>query len=227
VADGDFQTARQLLEKLARYAQNDDRARELTARIEQQAGEIPSADEPRAAGGATATVVRPPERAAFSMADELSFAWNLMEAKELTQDEYAAVVHDLAEMSATDNSTTISVLHALEFRTSKNLERIMAFLAGRCGMPIVTLSSFGLSVEAMTALPMDFMVRRGALVFGFIGPEALVVVMNPYNETLRKDIGAALGRKCHFFLAVPSDFDQTVGRIKNQLQEKISSENQG
>ena len=222
VADGDFEAARQLLEKTRRYAEDDPRVGELASKIEEGLREQREVEQQPATGAAPAA--GKPAAAAFSMADELSFAWNLMEAKELTQDEYASVVHDLAEMSATDNSTTISVLHALEFSASKNLDRIIGFVSRSCATPVVCLGSFGFPVEAMAILPMDVMTRRGVLVFGFVGPEALVAVMNPYNQQLRKDVERAAGRKCHFFMALPSDFDQAVTRIRNQLEEKASAE---
>jgi hypothetical protein len=224
--EGDVAAAKELVHKIAAYAGEDARAADLVARIEQAGLKPPPAVVPTAepVAGSRALRQEVQERAVFSMADELSFAWNLMEAKELTQDEYASIVHDLTEMSATDNNTTISVLHVLQFRASKSLDRIMGFVARDCGTPIVALGSFGFPVDAMLALDLTFMIRRGALVFGFIGSEALVVVMNPYNELLRKDIEVITGRKCHFFVALPSDFDQAMLRVRSQLGEKTAAE---
>jgi len=219
--ESDVIAAKELVQKIAPYADEDPRAKDLIARIELagiHAGEVVGETEISSVASSLREAAR--AHAAFSMADELSFAWNLMEAKELTQDEYAGIVHDLTEMSATDNNTTISVIHVLQFRASKNLDRIMGFLAKDCGTPIVNLGSFGFPVDAMTALDMQFMIRRGALVFGFIGAEALVAVMNPYNQQLRRDIETATGRKCHFFLSLPSEFDQALTRVRNQLAEK-------
>jgi hypothetical protein len=116
------------------------------------------------------------------------------------------------------------VLHALEFRSSKNLDKIMAFVAKDCGTPVITLSSFASTLEAMILLPLDFMIRRGVIVFEFIGNEALVAIMNPYNKALRAELAATIGRPCHFFVALPSDFDQAIVRMRTQLEEKSAAE---
>jgi len=47
-------------------------------------------------------------------------------------------------------------------------------------------------------------------VFELIGKDALVVVMNPYDRQLRRDIETMTGRKCHFFLTLPSEFDKAL-----------------
>jgi hypothetical protein len=225
VEESDVEGTQALVEKLTQFAEEDPRVKELMARIEQLA----HAPQPREVAGGDAhgppvTLGEQPFRATFNMADELSFAWKLLQSKELSEEEYASVVQDLSEMSATDSNTTISVLHALEFRASKSLDRIMGYVARDCGVPIVSLSSFGFPVEAMTALSMERMVRRGALVFGFIGPDAMVVVMNPYNSQLRSEVEATLGRHCHFYICLPSEFDQALTRIRNQLEERAASE---
>jgi hypothetical protein len=222
---GDASAAQSLIDRIRLHAAEDARAKALVDRIERLLA-APSADAvpapaavAKALGGGLGGA-----RGGFSMADELSFAWRLMEAGQLTEEEYASVVHDLTEMSSSETLMTTSVLHALEFRTSKNLEKIMAFVAKDCGTPIVTLSSFAVTVEAMIILPLDFMIRRGVLVFEFIGSEALVAIMNPYNKALRAELAATINRACHFFIALPTDFDQALVRMRTQLEEKSAAE---
>lgn len=222
LTEGDHESARQLLEKITRYAKEDPRAEELVARIGKT--EAPRREARSATPGPSAAPTRDRRpRAGFSIQDELSYAWNLHESKELSQEDYSRVVHDLTEMSTSDSLTTISVLHTLEFRAAKNLERIMSFTARQYGTPMVTLASFGFPVEAMTLLPMEFMVRRGVLCFGFIGPEALVVIMNPFNKTLRAEVEVMANRRCHFFMALPSDFDAAIAKVRAQLDEKAAA----
>lgn len=224
VDEADIEAARQLLEKIKEYSDKDPLARELAVRIEKltlkpEVGPSETEAEPwRAKGG-------PGERArtGFNIAEELSFAWNLMEAKELTQEEYAGVVQDLTDMSAADSATTVSVLHVLEGRRFKNLEKIICFVSKECGTPSISLAGFDFQPEAVSILPMDFMVRRGALVFELFGKDALVVVMNPYDKQLRKDVKALAGRNCHFFVTMPSEFDGALEKIPEILGRKASS----
>jgi hypothetical protein len=150
---------------------------------------------------------------AFNLADELSFAWSLMESEQITQEDYSTAVQDLTNMSASDNPSTVSVLHALEFSEFKGLERLMTTVAKECGTPIIGLLSFDIPKKASGALPFDFMVRRGVLVYELIGDDALVVVMNPSDKQLQTRVEVLTKRKCHFFMARPTEFDQVVGNF--------------
>lgn len=224
--EGDQEASQLLAARLEPYLRDDPRAEGLATRLRDVAagGVRLKADAGGVAAQSGSAQDARTARSRFSMADELSFAWNLLQANQLSQDEYASVVHDLTEMSASDAADTISVFHALAFRASKNLERSMGFVVQDCGSPIINLASFGFPMEAMVMLPIDFMVRRGVLVFDFIGQDALVAIMNPYNLQLRSDVESLTGRKCHFFICLPSDFDQAVSRIRALLAEKAAAE---
>ena len=216
IQEKDTEAAKGIVEKVEIYAEHDDSAKQLLAKMKEflAAAQKESSSALKTESLPKQTKVPSADvRANFNMADELSFAWSLLEAGEITQEEYASVVQDLTEMSASDSNATISVLHVLEARASKNLEKIAGFVSRECLTPIISLSSFELQPSVVSLLPMDFMVRRGAIVFELLGANALVVVMNPYNKQLRQDIEAATGKRCHFFLALSSDFDQAIAKL--------------
>ena len=222
VRDNDLSTAQSLIPQLEPHSGADpkvsDTLNELKGLVSTETSDDSSEDEE-----ADASKSAPPigdVDAAFNLADELSFAWSLMESEQLTQDEYSSVVQDLTEMSSSDVSATVSVLHALEFSNFKNLERIMLHVSQECGAPIVTLTSFNIAKTAREALPNDFMIRRGAMVFDMIGNSALVAVMNPHDKAIQRKIEEMLGKKCHFFMALPSDFDTVL----NKMEEANDSE---
>lgn len=221
VSEADADAARELLSKIQSYADEDPHARELVSVIEELAPEQPVEIAPAEPGPKSADAAK--VRTGFNMADELSFAWNLLEANKLSQEEYASVVQDLTEMSAEDRATTISVLHVLDGRGFKGLEKIVTFVSKECAVPIVALSSFDLQLEAVSVLPYDFMMRRGAILFDFLGKDALVVAMNPYDLQLRKDVEALAGKKCHFYISIPMEFDQALEKIKEILAENSAS----
>jgi len=150
---------------------------------------------------------------AFKVMDELSFAWRLFEAGELTQDEYAGVAKDLSDMTADGHLSTISVLHCLDARSFAGMERVMGFIAKDAKVPIVTLPLFDIQNEVLGLLPFDFMIRRGVLVYDLIGDDALVVVMNPVDATLRRQIESQLQKKCHYFISLPEEFDAVIKSI--------------
>jgi tetratricopeptide (TPR) repeat protein len=160
----------------------------------------------------------------FNIANELQFAWNLMQANELTQEEYSNVVQDLTDMSGTDAFVTVSVLHVLNDRGFKGFGKIMAVVSKECGTPIISLSNFDLQSVAYSLLPIDFMVRRGAIIFDLIGGDALAVIMNPYNKQLMKDVEALTGKRCHFYITTPPEFDNALNKITEDSQSSFADQ---
>lgn len=209
VRDGDVEAASHIAGKLRAFGSEDAQLVGVCERLE-KLGELksPGADEKAPAGRR----VRASSQS-FRVADELSFAWRLFEAGELTQEEYAGVAQDLSEMSADDHLSTASVLHTLDARAFSGMERLMGYVARDAQTPIISLLSFDIQKEAHGLLPMEFMIRRGAVVFDLIGDDALVVVMNPYDEALRAQVQEKAGRPCHFFLALPAEFDAAISKI--------------
>lgn len=223
--EGDTASASGLLGKLEGFS-GDDEAAALAMKIKDAGGRV--VRQPDIGGAATPgsdvaedAESKPKKKVvvstAFNMSEELAMAWNLMEAGELTQEEYASVVQDLTEMSAGDSVATISVLHVLEARGFKRLEKIIAYLVKQCGSPFVSLSNFDMTGDVAGTLPMDFVVRRGAIVFELLGHDALAVVMNPYDKQLRKDVETLADRKCHFYVTAPSDFDRAAEKAQELL----------
>jgi len=218
--EADYGAAFSLIDKLRAYVEYDAGVGELIARIEEH-GDGKMVD---GAGGARqelpAGKVTSMELSLskFSIAAEMSMAWNLMEAGELTQDEYALVVQDLTEMSGQQGGTA-SALHVLEAHGGMNLERIMTFLSKECNTPILSLENFEFNLEAIRLLSRDFMVARGCLVFELLGTDALVVLLNPYDAEIRKDVKALLGRECHFYMVLPSEFDRRIERLDDVMDE--------
>lgn len=156
-------------------------------------------------------------RCAFNISDEIDLAWKLFEHREISQEEYAGLVRDLTEMSASQNGGTVSVLHTLEASHHKNQERILTFLAQEAeetGTPYIALSCFAMRPELAHLLPDAFVVNRGAIVFEMLGREYLVAVLNPFNQSLRADIQQLCGRPCHFYLTKASEFDNALVRLK-------------
>lgn len=218
VEERDADGAQALLDRVDVYAASDGGAAGLAQRIrglvdgssqqEDVSASVPAED---AVGTDTISEMR---RRTFNMAEELSCAWNLMQAGELEEEEYASVVQDLSDMSSREADVTVSVLHVLEGRTHRSLERIINYFAHHCGTPYISLTSFDLQSAAVNLLPMDFIVRRGTLIFDLVGKEGMAVVMNPFDEELRKDIEMQAGIRCHYYVTLPSEFDLAVGRVK-------------
>jgi hypothetical protein len=155
------------------------------------------------------------------IADEMEFAWNLLRAGELSQEEYASVIQVLTDLSASGNIMTISVLHALMDLHSAKLENVLNYTAKQSDMPIIPLGSFEPQPEAYALLPLSYIVRQGVIPFERIGTDILMAVLNPYNKTVLAEVETATRRKCHYFLTPPADFDSCINAIYRQ--QKIES----
>ena len=224
--ENDARAAADLVPELEKYAAEDDRIQELittVAKLSDKAKEKEKAESVRGEADKKADRSRAAgdvlQKTGFNMQEEMSFAWVLSEANQITQEEYANVVQDLSELSSAAETSTVSVLHVLENRGFKNLEKILAFVSKECGTPFISLGTFALTAEAVSLLPIEFVRRRGVLIFEVLGKDALVVVMNPYDKQIRKDVEAVVGRKCHYFLTLPSEFDKALEKIPEVIAQ--------
>ena len=138
---------------------------------------------------------------------ELALAWTLRQANELTQDEYSTIVQDLTENSTKNLEVPVSVQHVLFDRKFSSLDRVLAFMARDSGCPVVHLPMFELDRAKFRALDMDFVTRRGALVFEQIGDDYLVALLNPYDQDLKKAVSQNVSNRCHFFSTSARDYD--------------------
>jgi hypothetical protein len=218
IAESDGPAATALVDKLRGLAPEDERVRDLVARVAKLA-------EKKAAPAAEVEHIEgvpsyPPEalNRGFNMADELAFAWALLEANEMSQEDYASVVQDLTEMSAGNVPATVSLLHVLESRQFKSIGRIMAYAAQRYRAPVISLDSFEFTEEVCKVLPLPWIVQRGAVVFDILDRDVLAVLMNPSNKQTRTDVELMTGRKVHFYMSLPSEFDSAVKRMKDALE---------
>lgn len=214
----DTEAAAHLAGKLTGYGSSDP---QVTAVMELLTPLAAQAAKVTAAADAAATEIPAPSGiqtrrdvpVRFKVADELSFAWRLFEAGEISQEDYASVAHDLAELSIDGHLSTVSVLHVLEGKAFAGMERVMGYVSRESKTPIVSLQAFELQAEPAKLLAPEFIIRRGALVFGMIKDEAMVVVMNPFDRSLRTDVAKATGRKCHYFMVLPAEFDAAVAAL--------------
>lgn len=211
---GDVVSALGFKEKIESIAGTQEAAREVLARIEamQQVSNSGPAAIKRPVNE------QPSQKRANTVADELSYAWHLFQSGLLTQEEYAAIAQDLTEVSSNESTVTVSVLHVLHDRGFRTIDQVIAYSSKDTATPIISLNGFEIQREVAALLPVSFVVQQGALAFETLGADVLVVVLNPYNSSLRSDIQSLIGRRCHFFVTTPSEFDAACNRVKSLLE---------
>jgi hypothetical protein len=232
--DGDADAARLLQPRLAAYAgqaETDAALQQLDAFLGgSSAGESPETS-PVAARGATAPAAAAPAAGNLSLAmqhvqgamdrraivtQELDFAWMLHEQGILSEDQYASVVSDITDLSASATPLPISVLHLFQDRQIPNIDRVLTFAAEKSGAPLLPLSSFDPQAAAYQLLPLEYLIIKGVIPFEMISKDLLVAALNPLNTSLKEEVEKLTGRRCHFYLVQPSEFDTAIDRIRKQ-----------
>ncbi|MGD9874901.1 MAG: hypothetical protein AB7T27_11640 [Kiritimatiellia bacterium] len=214
--EGDTAGAINLQKKLTALGAKNPAAREILDTLAQLQGGGSSAA-PAAAPAAEGRTRSSARR--LDISNEMSLAWELAQANEITKDEYTEIVHDLTENSTKALNSPVSVLHVLEDRQYKNRPRILTYMAKSSGIPLITLVSFELQAAAYSLIPMDVMARQGAIAFDQMSKDLLVAILNPFDKDLQENIKALTGRNCHFYLVSAADFETALDKIRKASAE--------
>lgn len=228
---GDRPKALEYLLRLARVVADEadaDAAPKVLDRLRELGAENPAAVElaerlARLAAPATPAAAEPVRRRAVDISPELALAWNLAQAGELSQEDYAAIAHDLSENSTRTVVVPVTVQHVLYDRGFKQIDKILQFMSTNSGLPIIPLGQFDVPKEAYSLLPMDFMTRRAAIVYELMDSDALVAVLNPYDTELRDEVRRVTGRPCHFFLTTALAYDACLDRVRKAIELEAES----
>ena len=156
----------------------------------------------------------PAPRRPHDITREVSLAWDLLQAEEITQDEYATIVKDLSENTTKNLDVPVSVLHALHDRGHLHYESILAFLSRSSGKPLINIGHFDIQADVYNQLDSEFMARRGAIAFEKMGKDLLVAVLNPFDIELQEDVRKVTDRKCHFYLTGAVEYDKALSEIR-------------
>ena len=211
VADeNDGEVAESILASLKKLSDGSEAAKTAIKRIE---AVIPQSNRKKTAAVHHLAKGRKPD-----ITSEMSLAWNLLQAGELTESDYSQVVDDLSENLSKKLSVPVSVLHVLSDRGAKNVERVMGFLSKDTGVPPIALRSFELQSEAYGLLPLEFMQRNAAIPFDTMGSDVLIATLNPYDKDLQVFVSEIVGRRCHYYLVHPTDYDSALETIETALK---------
>jgi len=199
----------ELLVKIRLFDQNDPEVKAAIARLESLKPEKVMA------------VVRDDmdqlSRRSANIAGEISMAWNLLQARKLNQEDYACVVHDLSENSARALDMPVSTLHVLQDRNHPGFNEIISFVSTACNLPLISLANFDIQPATATLLPIEFCIKRGAIVFELMGNDALTAILNPYDTQLPRDMEDLTGKTCHRYMVTPADFDAALVKLKKMI----------
>ena len=219
VSKRDLASAPAIIEKLRPHAEADFDALEALASLETLVRETPEDTLP---AGAAAPVAEPPPSGAILdqliLNREMSLAWDLRSAGLLKDEEYSQIIDDLSVQIAearvaASHKSAISALHAALDRSIPGFDGILQHLVEKSRIPFLDLNAFEPQQIDLRGVPPSYLLRQGAIAFDDVGGELLVGILNPVDETLRKDIRHYLGVPCHFYLVAPEAFDKAWEKI--------------
>ena len=157
----------------------------------------------------------------FDLAREVMLVQRLFKAKTMSSQELFAVLMDICGYSQGGAVKPSTVLHAVHDQAMACEQKVMEYLVKHAGLPYLSMECFVIKPEAALALHVEFMKHRAALVFDTIGPDALVAILNPYNQKLRQDVALVTQRNCHFFLVSAGEYDKTLDLIIRQTNQSV------
>ncbi len=221
VSKRDLASAPGIIEKLRPHAEADFDSLEALASLVTLGRETP--DEEVSAAAPSPAAEPPPSGAILDqiiLNREMSLAWDLRSAGLLKDDEYSQIIDDLSVQTAESRvaelrKSAISVLHAALDRSIPGFDGIVQHLAEKSRRPFLDLNAFEPQAVDLHGVPKSYILRQGAIVFDEVGGEFLVGLLNPVDETLRKDLRHYLGVPCHFYLVAPEAFDKAWEKLKD------------
>ena len=216
ISKRDVVSATRVAEMLRPHAEADFDALEALTSLEILVKENPGAAD-GVAGAAPAPASEPPPSGVILdkiiLNREMTLAWDLCSDGRLKQEEYSQIIEDLTVQIAESRGTAISVLHAVVDRQIPGFDGLMQHLSEKSRCPFIDLTAFEPQPQDLRGVPKSYLMRQGAIVFDEIGGEYLIGLLNPVDETLRKDLRHYLGGPCHFYLVTPEAFDNTWEKI--------------
>lgn len=157
----------------------------------------------------------------FDLAREVMLAQRLFKAKTMSAQELFATFMDICGYSQAGAVKPSTVLHAIHDQAMGCEQKVMEYLVKHAGLPFLSLACFALKPEAALALHVEFMKHRAALVFDTVGPDALVAILNPYNQKLGQDVALVTQRNCHFFLVSAGEYDKALDLAIRQSNQSV------
>ena len=131
---------------------------------------------------------------------EILLAQHLMRSKTISEPEYRLLLQDLCWCGNTEQLAPRVCLFVLRDRELPHQERAIEFLAHDASTPFVDLSHIDPDPDLLEVLPLETCIRRAACVFGEVGGEPMVALLNPFNLQLKDDVSRRLECDPHFFL---------------------------
>ncbi len=158
-----------------------------------------------------------PSARSSNIATEIAFAWALFEDGQLNKDDYSRLAHDLTEMTSKQMDVPNTLLHVMYDTEYKYADKIVNYVCNKSKLPYISLFNFEVRKEVVEVLPLNMMIKYGAMPFEAISSEYLIAVLNPFDSKLMNRVKAIVAKPCHFYVTSPGDYDKALEIVKKLL----------
>ena len=138
---------------------------------------------------------------------EILLAQHLVRNRTLSDSEYRLVVQDLCWCDAKEQTSPRSCLYVLHDRELPHEGRAIEFLAHDSATPFIDLNLVTPDPDLLHVMSHEQCVRRGACVFGEVGGEPMIAMLNPFNLQLKEKVAQQLDCDPHFFLTSAAGYN--------------------
>lgn len=143
---------------------------------------------------------------------EVLLANHLHRSRILSDQEYHLTLQDLCWQTSKPHPTPRACLFVLEDRTLPHRDKAIEFVAHDSASPYLDLTLIEIHPEFFEVLPRDFCMSRAACVFGEVGGEPLVAMLNPFNLQLKEDISRLIDSEPHYFVTSAASYQDFLNR---------------
>jgi len=144
---------------------------------------------------------------------ELELLNRLVTDKVLMKEQVKLAFDQLENPPENEGEFLISALAILEKENLPGATDAFLAVADAAHAPPVPLEAFELKPKEFEKLPERLIRVRGVVPFAKLKDEWAVAVLNPLDETLKREIAEELGAKCHFFLALPAAVEKAIAGL--------------
>ncbi|MEX2606309.1 MAG: hypothetical protein WD708_03105 [Kiritimatiellia bacterium] len=148
---------------------------------------------------------------------EILLANHLHRSRIISHQEYHMSIQDLCWFTSLAPQAPRSCLYVLEDRGLPHCHKAIEFLAHDAATPYIDLKLITIKPEFLDVLPSDYCRRRAACVFGEVGGEPLVAVLNPFNLQLMEDVSRIIESTPHVYLTSAKGYQEFLDQQKTAL----------
>jgi len=148
---------------------------------------------------------------------EILLANHLHRSRVISDQEYHLILQDICWLTSKAQEAPRACCFVLRDRELPHREKALEFMAHDASTPYIDLDLMDIKSDFFEILPQDFCTHRAACIFGEVGGEPLVAMLNPFNLQLKEDLSRLIDSDPHFFVTSATCYQNFLDRQRAAL----------